>query len=71
MIQYQTDFRLNEAKGRFMAESVNKRVLWWSVGQALIILVTGLSQVLILQTFFSEKRPSSLDANKPKPEQKI
>ena len=54
---YQTHHRLREATGRKRAEDLNERVLWWSVGQTLIVVVIGIGQVRKLKkTFFSEKK---------------
>ncbi|XP_070536579.1 transmembrane emp24 domain-containing protein 3-like [Ptychodera flava] len=54
---YQTHFRLREAQGRIRAEHMNERVQYWSIGQAVIILVVSLGQIVILRSFFTEKRP--------------
>ncbi|XP_002737106.1 transmembrane emp24 domain-containing protein 3-like [Saccoglossus kowalevskii] len=59
VIDYQTHFRLREAQSRVRAEHMNERIQYWSVGQAVVILVTSLGQILILRSFFTEKRPSS------------
>lgn len=53
---YQTHHRLREAKGRDGAEYLNERVQYWSLGEALILVVVGLCQVLILRRFFANKR---------------
>jgi len=57
-IDYQTHHKLRESQGRSFAEDVNERVQYWSVGQTVIILVCGLGQVLILRSFFSERKTS-------------
>lgn len=59
-IDTQTYFRLRESQGRKRAEDLNERVLWWSAGQTLAILIIGVGQVMILKNFFSEKKPSQL-----------
>jgi len=59
---YQTHHRLREAQGRKRAEDLNERVLYWSVGETVAVLVIGLGQVLILKNFFSEKKSSQLYA---------
>jgi protein ERP2 len=59
-IDTQTYFRLRESQGRKRAEDLNERVLWWSAGQTLAILVIGVGQVMILKNFFAEKKPSQL-----------
>ena len=53
---YQTHHKLREAQGRSFAEDLNERVLYWSVGQTIIILVAGIGQVLVLRSFFSERK---------------
>uniref|UniRef100_A0A914DFU6 GOLD domain-containing protein n=2 Tax=Acrobeloides nanus TaxID=290746 RepID=A0A914DFU6_9BILA len=55
---YQTHHRLREATGRKRAEDLNERVLWWSVGQTAVVVVIGIGQVLLLRSFFSDKRQS-------------
>ena len=70
VIRYQTHYRLNEARGRFGAEELNGRVQWWSLVQAIVILCSGLGQVLVLKTFFTEKqvkKPRSQSTGYPSP----
>jgi len=55
-MQYQTVYRQNEAVGRHVAESLNWHVTWWSAGQALIIVITGVGQILVLRRFFTDRR---------------
>ncbi|GAB6020198.1 hypothetical protein CHUAL_002919 [Chamberlinius hualienensis] len=57
VLDYQTHHRLRETQGRKRAEDLNERVLYWSIGETLAILCIGISQVIILKTFFSEKKP--------------
>ena len=53
---YQTHHKLRESQGRSFAEDLNERVQYWSVGQTIIIVVAGLGQVIILRSFFSERK---------------
>jgi len=53
---YQTHHRLREATGRKQAEDLNERVLWWSLGQTAVLVVIGIGQVLVLRSFFTDKR---------------
>jgi len=55
---YQTHHRLRESTSRKRAEELSDRVLWWSVGQTVVILFIGISQVFVLRSFFTDKRPS-------------
>jgi len=55
---YQTHHRLREATGRKRAEELNERVLWWSVGQTVVVVFIGIGQVFILRSFFTDKRTS-------------
>lgn len=55
---YQTHHRLREAQGRKRAEDLNSRVLWWSVCETVAVMVCAIGQVIILRSFFTEKRPS-------------
>jgi len=56
VVDHQTHHRLRESQGRSFAEDVNERVQYWSVGQTIVILIAGLGQVLILRSFFSERK---------------
>uniref|UniRef100_A0AC11CAZ9 Uncharacterized protein n=1 Tax=Ovis aries TaxID=9940 RepID=A0AC11CAZ9_SHEEP len=56
VIDHQTHFRLREAQGRSSAEDLNTRVAYWLVREALILLVVSIAQVLLLKSFFSDKR---------------
>ena len=56
IIDYQTHHRLREATSRDMAEYLNERVQYWSIGQAIIIVGISLFQVYTLKNFFAEKR---------------
>ncbi|CAD6184188.1 unnamed protein product [Caenorhabditis auriculariae] len=53
---YQTHHRLREATGRKRAEQLNERVMLWSLGQTAVILLIAVAQVLLLKSFFSDKR---------------
>ncbi|ESN92721.1 hypothetical protein HELRODRAFT_185153 [Helobdella robusta] len=57
-IDHQTHYRLKEAQDRSFAEDLNERVQYWSIGQTIIIFVAGIGQILILKSFFTDKRPS-------------
>ena len=56
VIREQTAYRLNEMRGRAVAEDANARVHWWSLSQACVVVVAGCGQILILKFFFSESR---------------
>jgi len=56
IIDAQTHYRLNEAKGRKRAEDLNGRVLWWSVIETCVVLIIGVGQVIILKNFFTDKK---------------
>lgn len=59
IIDAQTHYRLNEAKGRKRAEDLNTRVLHWSVGETLLIIVIGIGQVMILRNFFTDRKSTT------------
>lgn len=59
MIRYQREYRLKEAKGRFLAETINEGVFWWSLGQSVIIFIVMTSQVFVLKCFFTDRRKST------------
>lgn len=56
VVDYQTHHRLREAQGRAFAEDVNDRVQYWSLGQSIVILAVSIGQILILRSFFTDKR---------------
>lgn len=60
IIDYQTHHRLRETQGRKRGEDLNERIMVWSVFVSLAILAVGFSQVFVLKSFFSEKKPSQL-----------
>ncbi len=60
VVAYQRDYRLRESRGRYIAETLSKRVTIWATIEAVIILLSGLGQVVILRTFFTEKRSSTV-----------
>lgn len=59
VIDSQTHYRLREAQDRARAEDLNSRVSYWSVGETIALFVVSFSQVLLLKSFFTEKRPIS------------
>eukprot|EP00070_Physeter_catodon_P000227 XP_007100253.1 transmembrane emp24 domain-containing protein 3 [Physeter catodon] len=59
VIDSQTHYRLREAQDRARAEDLNSRVSYWSVGETIALFVVSFSQVLLLKSFFTEKRPVS------------
>ncbi|CAL1271750.1 unnamed protein product [Larinioides sclopetarius] len=59
IIDYQTHHRLREAQGRKRAEDLNTRVMYWSMGETILIVIIGVGQVMVLRNFFSEKKGTS------------
>ncbi|XP_004617607.1 transmembrane emp24 domain-containing protein 3 isoform X2 [Sorex araneus] len=59
VIDSQTHYRLREAQDRARAEDLNSRVCCWSVGETVVLLVVSLGQLMLLKSFFIDKRPSS------------
>ncbi|NXL86545.1 TMED3 protein, partial [Alectura lathami] len=57
VIDSQTHYRLREAQDRSRAEDLNGRVSYWSVGETVILFVVSIGQVMLLKSFFTEKRP--------------
>ncbi|NXS24678.1 TMED3 protein, partial [Mystacornis crossleyi] len=62
VIDSQTHYRLREAQDRSRAEELNGRVSYWSVGETFILFMVSIGQVMLLKSFFTEKRPSSIGA---------
>lgn len=56
IVDYQTHHRLMEAKGRHFAEELNVRVMYYSIGETLVVILIGLAQVFVLRSFFSDKK---------------
>ncbi|KAJ8280979.1 hypothetical protein GJAV_G00061730 [Gymnothorax javanicus] len=52
----QTWYRLREAQDRIRAEDLQERVSYWSVGETLILIVVSIGQLLMLKSFFTEKK---------------
>ncbi|TRY86654.1 hypothetical protein DNTS_005007 [Danionella cerebrum] len=45
-----------EERFRMTSESTNQRVLWWSIAQTVILLITGIWQMKHLKSFFEAKK---------------
>lgn len=56
IVDYQTHHRLREAQGRKRAEDLNARVLYWSIGETIAMLVIFVGQVFVLKGFFTERK---------------
>ncbi|XP_074862806.1 transmembrane emp24 domain-containing protein 3-like isoform X2 [Carettochelys insculpta] len=56
VIDSQTHYRLREAQDRIRAEELNHHIFCWSVGQTVLLLVVSVSQVMLLRSFFAERR---------------
>lgn len=56
VVDYQTKFRLREATGRIFAQSLNDKVQIWSFLQMTILVVVAIGQVVVLRSFFSDKK---------------
>jgi p24 family protein alpha len=48
--------RFREEKFREVSDSTNQRVLWWSIIQTIILLLTGFWQMRHLKSFFEAKK---------------
>lgn len=53
---YQTHHKLRETTGRAFAEDVNERVQYWSIGVTVVIFLIGVGEVLVLRSFFTDKK---------------
>lgn len=65
VIEAQTHYRLNEAKGRKRAEDLNTRVMWWSIVETLFVITLGIGQVFILKNFFADKKSPTSSGHTP------
>ncbi|CAL1537105.1 unnamed protein product [Lymnaea stagnalis] len=61
VLDFQTHHRLREAQGRAFAEDLNERVLYWSIGESVVVILIGIGQILVLRSFFTNthKTPAS------------
>ncbi|KAA0707293.1 Transmembrane emp24 domain-containing protein 4 [Triplophysa tibetana] len=48
--------RYREERFRMTSESTNQRVLWWSIAQTIILIITGIWQMRHLKSFFEAKK---------------
>ena len=48
--------RTREATFREISESTNVRVLWWSIAQGAVLVITGYLQLRHLKGFFEAKK---------------
>jgi len=55
-VDSQTYHRRREARGRSSAESVNERVMYWSAGQSVVLIVVAVVQVAVVRGLFAIKR---------------
>lgn len=49
-------FQAREERFRQVSDSTNARVLWWSLGQAIILILMGIWQMRHLKSFFEAKK---------------
>lgn len=49
-------FQYREERFRQTSESTNKRVLWWSLAQVIVLVAMGFWQMRHLKTFFETKK---------------
>jgi len=55
-INSQKRHRRREARGRSSAESLNERVMYWSIGQSVLLVVVAVVQVAVVRRLFADKR---------------
>uniref|UniRef100_A0A8C9QQ38 GOLD domain-containing protein n=1 Tax=Spermophilus dauricus TaxID=99837 RepID=A0A8C9QQ38_SPEDA len=56
-IQKEQDYqRYGEERFRLTSESTKQRVLWWSIAQTVILILTGIWQMRHLKSFFEAKK---------------
>lgn len=53
---YQNHHRIREANGRLVAQSLNEKVMMWSLGQGAAFVIIGCIQVYVLRQFFTTKK---------------
>lgn len=58
VVESQTWYRLREAQDRTKAEYLLERVTFWSIGETVLLFVIGVGQVMLLKSFFVDKKSS-------------
>ncbi len=48
--------QVREERFRMVSDSTNARVLWWSLGQTIILILMGIWQMRHLKSFFEAKK---------------
>lgn len=56
VMEFQTKFRLREATGRIFATSLSEKVQIWSFLQMMILIIVAIGQVVVLRSFFTDKK---------------
>ncbi|XP_048887436.1 transmembrane emp24 domain-containing protein 3 [Brienomyrus brachyistius] len=56
VVESQTRYRLREAQHRIRAEDLQDRVSYWSIGETLFLFVISIGQVVMLRSFFTDKK---------------
>lgn len=56
VLDYQTHLRLREAQSSKRAAEINERVFFWAIGETLSILVITIGQVMVLKSFFADRK---------------
>jgi hypothetical protein len=51
-----SSFQGREESFRNTSESTNSRVMWWSIAQTIVLLLSAFWQINRLQTFFTQKK---------------
>nr|XP_003413902.2 LOW QUALITY PROTEIN: transmembrane emp24 domain-containing protein 3 [Loxodonta africana] len=60
VIDFQTHYRLSGGPGPGSGlKTLNSQVSYWSVSETIALFVVSFGQVLLLKSFFTEKRPTS------------
>lgn len=58
VVDMQRQYKMDEIRDRSLAEDLNSRVQWWSIGEAFIVVIVGVSQVYMLKTLFAGRLAS-------------
>ena len=53
---YSSIVQQREERFRLVSDSTNARVLWWSLGQTIILILMGIWQMRHLKSFFEAKK---------------
>ena len=62
---FQRHYKTRETLGRHLADTIHFRVFWWSLSEAVIVIMVGFGQVLMLKNLFRMTTPATAKSVTP------